>query len=354
MSNRRGGWDHATQAKPAADYDIRHGKGLLRAESSDWPRYILVSSHSAYKAAQKHLAHEPAGIAYPSGCDFAHLGPVSRGLPNDAELVIGLGGGAALDASKFVALDKGLPLVLVPSVVSTGAIIHGFLGKWEGRKLIGGPDDWPWVDCDHVIVDPDLVLEAPSYLNTAGIGDVLCMYAGLAEWRRSSKLGIGPSWDEKVVAPSLKQQEMIVQTFPQTFDSRGQLSAESVRFIVTALKDRDSTLVRHASAPAGEHFLLPVIELVNDKSWIHGEVVALGAAIIAWHCNENPERLISWLDLCKVRHRPRQIGLNREELRKGLEAAPESFAERDIKSILRYDPITGTKFEALWEFLETV
>ena len=354
MGNRRGGWDHATQAKPAADYDIRFGEGILRAESSAWPRYILVSSPSAYKAARKYLAQEPVAVAYPLGCDFAHLGEVSRGLPNNAELVIGLGGGSALDASKFVALEQGLPLVLVPSVVSTGAIIHGFLGKWEGRKLIGGADDWPWVDCDHVIVDPELVLEAPSYLNTAGIGDVLCGYAGLAEWRRSSKLGIGPPWDDKVVAPSVEQQEMIVRNFPKTFNNREQLSAESIRFIVTALKDRDSKLVRHPAAPAGEHFLLTVIELVNDRNWIHGEIVALGSVIIAWHCNEHPETLISWLDMCKVRHRPRQIGLNREELRKGLEAAPESFAERDIKSILRYDPIIGKKFDALWEFLETV
>jgi glycerol dehydrogenase-like iron-containing ADH family enzyme len=349
----RGGWDHATQAKPAADYDIRQGEGILRAESSGWPRSILVTSPNAHKTARKYLAQEPVAVAYPSCCDFAYLKQISSSLRNDADLVIGLGGGSALDASKLVALDKGLPLVLVPSVVSTGAIIHGFFGKWEGRKLIGGVDDWPWFDCDHVIVDTDLILEAPSHLNTAGIGDVLCAYAGLAEWRRSSKLGIGPSWDEKVVAPAIEQHEMIVRTFPKTLGNRGRLGAESIRFIMDALKDRDSRLVRHPSAPAGEHILLIVMELVNDKSWIHGEIVALASVIIAWHCDESPETLISWLDMCKVRHRPSQMGLNREQLRKGLEAAPKHFAERDINSILRHEPITGTKFEALWEFLET-
>ena len=80
-----------------------------------------------------------------------------------ANLVVGLGGGRALDASKYIALATELPLVLVPTVVSTGAIIHSMFAKWNGRK-ISSPKEWPWVDCEHVLVDYDLVLEANDYL----------------------------------------------------------------------------------------------------------------------------------------------------------------------------------------------
>ena len=75
-----------------------------------------------------------------------YLQALSDSLPADAELVVGFGGGRALDASKYVALTKDLPLILVPTVVSTGAIIHSTVAKWSGRMLIGPGDRWPWVD----------------------------------------------------------------------------------------------------------------------------------------------------------------------------------------------------------------
>ena len=38
--------------------------------------------------------------------DSKHQQEISDSLPDDTELVVGLGGGRALDVSKFVALDK--------------------------------------------------------------------------------------------------------------------------------------------------------------------------------------------------------------------------------------------------------
>ena len=116
-------------------------------------------------------------------------------LPWILFLIVGVGGGIALDASKYVALKKQIPLILVPTIVSSGAIIHGMFAKWSGNKIVGGTKDMPWVDADHVLVDYGVVHKAPYYLNTSGLGDVLCGYASLSEWRYKSKNGIGPAYD---------------------------------------------------------------------------------------------------------------------------------------------------------------
>ena len=50
MENR--GWNDSAKAKPAADIDIRCGSGLLRRESGDWPPYGVVTTPSAWAAAQ--------------------------------------------------------------------------------------------------------------------------------------------------------------------------------------------------------------------------------------------------------------------------------------------------------------
>ncbi len=91
---------------------------------------------------------------------------------------------------------------------------------------------------------------------------------------------------------------------------------------------------------------------MNDTGYIHGEMVALGAAIIAWQCNEQPDTLIERLDKCHVRRWPTAMGLSREELRKGLKFVPDYMDEQNINTILRHKPVSEVQFEMLWDFLE--
>ena len=198
--------------------------------------------------------------------------------------MVGLGGGVALDAAKFVALKKGRPIVVVPTVTSTGAIIHGFFARWEGRKIIGSVGEWPWIDFADIIVDYDVVLKAPVHLNTAGLGDVLCGYSGIAEWRRNAASGCGPAFDEEATAPALANFDGIVAGFPATLTEGGNLTPASIDLIVTAIQERDDLTLRHAAAPMADHPFAIVIEEANDTGWVHGELVALGAQCVVWLC----------------------------------------------------------------------
>ena len=234
----------------------------------------------------------------PWGTSICSTGDSLRPWPKSldvesAELVIGLGAGRALDASKYVALANDLPLVLVPSVVSTGAIIHALVAKWDGRRILGGTADWAWVECEHVLVDYDLALEAPYYLNTGGLGDCLSGYSGVAEWRHNARNGVGPPVEEETVGRVLAGFDAMADEFPKTLDAQGRLTADSIHYISVALQERDGKGLRHPAAPAADHPFLQAIELVNDMGWVHGELAALGSIIVAWQCGENVPRL-SW------------------------------------------------------------
>ena len=357
MAKIRGAWSDASQAKPAAEYDIKYGHGLLERESSEWPRYSVVTTPSAYAAARPELAREPDQVVYARWLDWTHLQEITNAVPDDTDLIVGLGGGMALDSSKYVGLKKQVPLVLVPTIVSTGAIIHGMFAKWEGRKVIGDLPEWPWIDFQDILVDYDVVLQAPEHLNTAGLGDVLCGYAGRAEWRRNARLGVGPPFDEDAVAVAVKHHEDIVTGFPRTLSAAGELTPDSVELIMTAVHERDDKGLKHPAAPGGDHTFCIGFEEVNNKAWVHGEVVALAAVIIAWHCEQSPETLAERLDTCRVRWRPGDMGVSRDELKKGLELAPafmsDTLGGRKVDSILRNDPIVGARLDALWGYLQS-
>ena len=80
-------------------------------------------------------------------------------------------------------------------------------------------------------------------------------------------------------------------------------------------------------------------------------MAALGAIIVCW-ATIGYERLASWLDACRVRFRPEQIGLNYDELKRSLEFATEYFRTRERDSVLVTEPVVGNRFDRMWEDIE--
>ena len=101
-------------------------------------------------------------------------------------------GGTVLDASKYVAQKTNPTYLFVPIIVSSGSIIHGMCAEWSGKKIVVGTTDMPSIDADHFIVDYGVVQKTPYYLNPSGLGDGLCGYAGLFEWRYKTNNDIAP------------------------------------------------------------------------------------------------------------------------------------------------------------------
>ena len=285
--------------------------------------------------------------------DRSHLIEVADSLPDDVDLVVGIGAGRSLDHAKLVATRKGLPLVQVPTVISTGAIIHGFVADWDGRQIVGTLAE---IDCQYVLVDYGIVKQAPLHLNTAGLGDVLCGYSGISEWRYSAAKGLADPVDDSIVGPVLAHFDEIVLGFPQTLEDDGSLSDESVRFIMQAVQDRDDRMLKDKRAPTADHAFSFAIELANDRYWTHGEACALGAVIVAWHTDQSPETLVGWLDLCRVQFRPSQMGISKEELRGAL-AEIINWLQRGgsiSNSVVVKEPIAGTRFEECWSWLTAI
>ena len=64
MSIPRFAWNSSDEKpKPASNYDIKYGYGLIKRESSNWPTYNIITTPSAVTGALKLVAAKPGGAA---------------------------------------------------------------------------------------------------------------------------------------------------------------------------------------------------------------------------------------------------------------------------------------------------
>ncbi|MBA9027636.1 glycerol dehydrogenase [Peribacillus huizhouensis] len=104
-----------------------------------------------------------------------------------AEVIVGIGGGKTLDVAKGVAADAKLSLIIMPTTASTDAPCSALSVIYKEN---GQHSDARWYDRnpDLVLVDLDIVINAPVRYLVSGMADALATYyeARANEWSDSS------------------------------------------------------------------------------------------------------------------------------------------------------------------------
>lgn len=97
------------------------------------------------------------------------------------DTIVGLGGGRVIDVTKYAAARLGLPMVAVATNLAHDGICSpvSTLDNDAGRGSYGVPGPI------GIVVDLDLVRDAPSAFVRAGIGEALSNLSALADWELS-------------------------------------------------------------------------------------------------------------------------------------------------------------------------
>ncbi|MFD7164444.1 iron-containing alcohol dehydrogenase family protein [Streptomyces violascens] len=235
------------------------------------------------------------------------------------DAVVGLGGGKIIDCAKYAAARIGLPLVAVPTNLAHDGLCSpvATLDNDAGRGSYGVPTPIA------VVIDLDVIREAPVRFVRSGIGDAVSNISCIADWELSNR-ETGESIDGLAAAMARQAGEAVLR-HPGTVEDDGFLQVLAEGLVLTGISMSISGDSRPASGAC--HEINHAFDILFPKrAASHGEQVALGAAF-AMHLRGAVEESALMASVLR-RHRlpvtPEEIGFTAEEFVRAVEFAPQT------------------------------
>ncbi len=114
----------------------------------------------------------PAYLVLDGEITAAAADALTASAPEGVGVVVGIGGGKAIDAGKAVSLRLGLPVVTVPTAASNDSPCSGVAAMYDDDHRLASVDKLP-ANPHAVVVDTALIVGAPIRLLRSGIGDAV-------------------------------------------------------------------------------------------------------------------------------------------------------------------------------------
>ncbi|MEW2086561.1 iron-containing alcohol dehydrogenase family protein [Streptomyces sp. NPDC005283] len=235
------------------------------------------------------------------------------------DAVVGLGGGKIIDVAKYAAARVGLPMVAVATNLAHDGLCSpvATLDNDNGRGSYGVPTPIA------VVIDLDVVRDAPVRYVRSGIGDAISNISCVADWELSHRL-TGESIDGLAAAMARQAGEAVLR-HPGGVGDDAFLTVLAEGLVLTGI----SMSVAGDSRPASGacHEINHAFDLLYPKrSALHGEQVGLGAAF-AMHLRGAREDAGLFAEVLR-RHGlpvlPEEIGFSTDEFVKAVEYAPQT------------------------------
>ncbi|MFA6713197.1 MAG: glycerol dehydrogenase [Bacteroidales bacterium] len=106
---------------------------------------------------------------------------------SNADVVIGMGGGKAIDTAKIVADKAGIPVIIVPTIASTDAPCSGCAVIYTEQGVFNSVY-YLKLNPQVVLVDTNIIASAPTRFLVSGMGDAFATWLEAKACERSQSL----------------------------------------------------------------------------------------------------------------------------------------------------------------------
>lgn len=121
--------------------------------------------------------------AEPDSANMDYLESLASGVPEEVEVVYGVGAGLVADVAKYVGYARGLPVVLVPTALS----VDGLLTALVAARIDETVEYVTTGAAKTMIIDWEVIRNAPQNVRGAGIVELLTIVTGLLDWRYAAE-----------------------------------------------------------------------------------------------------------------------------------------------------------------------
>jgi len=240
----------------------------------------------------------------------------------DVKYLVAIGGGKTIDIAKLVAYNMKKEFISLPTAPSHDGIASPFASIKGGNRAYSYKVKPPYA----VIVDMDIIYNAPHRLIASGVGDAIAKFTAVADWRLA-KEELDEYYGDYAANLALLGAKLVSQ------HSRGigERDMESIRTLVEALiSDGVASGIAGSSRPCSgsEHLFSHAMDLYASRHALHGEQVGVGTILMSYLHD------LDWKEIRDILHESgaptnfKELGVTPEDIVKAMVLARDVRPER--------------------------
>jgi glycerol-1-phosphate dehydrogenase [NAD(P)+] len=236
-------------------------------------------------------------------------------IPNDVEALIGIGGGKAIDAVKYMSFLKKLPFISIPTSTSNDGFSSAGASLLVSGKRMSLPAKTPY----GIIVDIDVIKGAPEKFIFSGIGDLISNITALYDWKFEEEQG-RVIIDDFATMISKKAVNSFVRTEFETIKDDLFLKELVDSLILNGI----SMEIAGNSSPASgsEHLISHALDKFLERPQLHGIQVGVATYIMAKVQKHRFERISKVLRETGFFEYVKTLKMRKKDFKKAIDIAP--------------------------------
>lgn len=303
------------------------GKGNIEyigsiIQKSMFNKVAIYFGEGIYELFGKHIEKsilsvgiEISSIGEVTNIDFSDIGIRAFEIPKDVEILIGVGGGKAIDAVKYMAFLRKLPFISIPTSTSN----DGFASSGASLTLKGRRNSLPAKTPYGIIVDIDVIKGAPEKFIYSGVGDLVSNITALYDWKfeEDNKKTVV---DDFAVMISKKAVNSFVRTEFTTIKDDLFLK----ELVDSLTMNGISMEIAGNSSPASgsEHLISHALDSFLPVPELHGVQVGIASYIMAKVQDHRYKRITTVLRSTGFFEYAATLKMRKDDFKKAVEIAP--------------------------------
>lgn len=236
-------------------------------------------------------------------------------IANDVEALIGVGGGKAIDAVKYMSFLKKLPFISIPTSTSNdGFSSSGASLLINGRRMSVSAKA-PY----GIIIDIDVIKGAPEKFIFSGIGDLVSNITALYDWKFEEDNG-------KIIIDDFANMisKKAVNSFVRTEFKTIKDDLFLKELVDSLTLNGISMEIAGNSSPASgsEHLISHALDSLKETPELHGIQVGIATYIMAKVQNHRFQRITRIFKETGFFEYAKTLKMQKEDFKKAIDIAP--------------------------------